>query len=172
MQSIESFEEDVKEVSDRVEKQSTIVASWTSILAKLVSPQHHQECTTHEMRWIDFFREKLEENIEDPPFQFLAFPSQLPFHEAIVVVSTHIAALRKDVSKFENMFTNRKKKTDQKKARVASMEEKWKRKAETKITMHETGEYEEVLKAQKFFGCKSKSILEITASFGVEWGVC
>ena len=152
MASIESFEEDVKEISGRFDKQTKLVATWTSILAKMVSPEHHQECTNHEMRWIEFFRERLDEDVEDPPYQFLAFTDQLPFHEAIVVVSTHIAALRKDLGKFENMLSNRKKKQEQKKARVEGMEKRWKRKADEKITMHETGEYVEVLNSHKSFG--------------------
>ena len=94
----------IEECVENITKQDTEVTSkkdvWHKILRTVVSPEHNGTNKDPNMTWHQFFEEAIGCQVLDIPETFKV--ADLPFEQAIVLISTQIGALGKNKLLFKN----------------------------------------------------------------------
>ena len=81
--------------------------TWTSVLSAVLTPEHHGSQKPENETWLAFFANAISKEIQDAPMGFQ--DGRLSFENAIVLLSTHISLLRKDLEKGEKAVESTKK---------------------------------------------------------------
>ncbi len=141
----------IEECVENITKQETEVTSkkdvWHKILRTVVSPEHNGTNKDPNITWHQFFEEAIGCQVLDIPETFKV--ADLPFEQAIVLISTQIGALGKEqaaVQKRLQTATTRKLGMEKREAKKKTTE---KHKADKFIELKEGGGLEADLETKR-----------------------
>lgn len=126
--NLESLNGRLAELTTEMEALEGTLGSWSEVLSKMVGSEHNGNAKPPTMSWRQYFEQAIGKKIENAPVNFNAH--EMSFEEALILLSTHIGLLRKDLEKTKKLVAHQKERVAKSKVVSKRAEDRRKRKVE------------------------------------------